>query len=94
MPHPDGGRGNSFGTEHTFEEAVKYVGSQGVSFKSTTGEKIRATLGWTRDGQHRTIVFMGERSRHGNVCSECWGYTYTCSGTQIGHCVKGLDRIM
>jgi len=98
MPHPDGGRGNHFSTKHSFEQAYKYVGADGVSFKSTTGENMRATHGWTQDKQHMTIVFIGERTTHGNVCSACWGYANNCAGTvtgtMIGHCVKGLDKKM
>lgn len=93
MPHPEGGQGNSFRTNHTFEEVYQYVGRQrSLDFPSTTGEKIAAKQGTTKDGATPTIMFIGENNRHGNVCPACWGYRYNCSGTRIGHCVEGLDK--
>jgi hypothetical protein len=40
MGHPNGGRGDTFLVSHPFDEAYEHVGPQGVSFLSTTGEKI------------------------------------------------------
>jgi hypothetical protein len=92
MPHPVGGRGNQFGTNISFEQAYKYVGPNGMNFTTDKGENIQATQGLTKDGQTLTIVFMGERSRHGNVCHACWGYRVNCSGARIGQCVEPLDN--
>ena len=90
MSHPSGGMGNTFRTEHSFSEAYIHVGT-GITFRSTTGEKITATQGLAGDGMTKTIVFVGERSEHGHVCKACWGYRCNCNGTRIGHCVEGLD---
>jgi len=91
MPHPHGGRGNTFDTHHSFAEGYQYVGPRGVDFQSTTNETIWAKQGMARDGITRTIVFQG-RTRHGNVCESCWGHRLNCSGTRMGQCVEGLDR--
>jgi hypothetical protein len=91
MGHPSGGHGNAFQTKHDFEKALVYVGSNGVDFKSTTGEKIHATQSFARDGITPTITFTGKKSRHGNVCADCWGFRQNCSGTWIGQCVESLD---
>ena len=68
MAHPNGGRGSFFSPKHQFKEVFMYVGKDGIEFKSTTEETIFARWGKTKDGNHDTIVFHGERSRHGNVC--------------------------
>lgn len=94
MAHPNGGRGNTFKTNHTFAQAFRYVGSHGVSFRSTTGEEIFARHGKTRDGDIDTIVFIGERSRHGNVCEACWRYRIDCNGSRIGQCAEALDDVI
>jgi viroplasmin and RNaseH domain-containing protein len=73
MGHPNGGKGNTFKTNHTYEEAYQYVRSNSVSFLSTTDERIIAKAGYTKDKTTKTIVFMGERNRHGSTCKECWG---------------------
>lgn len=91
MGHPTGGRGYTCQTVHSFEQAFLYVGSNGVDFNSTTGERIHAIRSLAADGVTRTITFIGEKSRHGNVCSKCWGFRINCSGTRIGQCVEGLD---
>ena len=90
MAHPGGGRGNTFRTDHSFSEAYIHVGA-GITFSSTTRERMSARQGLAGDGMTRTIVFIGKRSQHGNVCEACWGYRCNCSGTRIGHCVEGLD---
>ena len=94
MAHPHGGRGNKFTTKNSFTQVFKYVGPNGVSFKSTTGEKIFARHGKTRDGLTDTIVFMGERHRHGSACEACWGYRIDCSGSRIGQCAEALDKVI
>ena len=94
MPHPNGGRGNYFNPKHTFDEAYHFVGNRAFTFFSTTGEKITATRGTTKDGNTDTIVFDGVKSRHGNVCHACWGYRSNCSRTRIGQCTETLDKII
>lgn len=91
MAHPNGGQGNRFSTKHSFSEAYAFVGKNGTAFSSTTGERIRARQGTTRDGETPTIVFMGEKNRHGSVCHACWGFRGDCSGTRIGQCSEALD---
>lgn len=94
MAHPKGGSGNKFRTKHTFAQAYSMVGEKGLSFRSTTGEKISASQGLAGDGETATIVFVGERNRHGNVCRACWGYRLACTQTRIGQCVEGLDSFI
>lgn len=94
MSHPLGGQGNYFSPVHTFEQAYEYVGPGSVTFNSTTGERISAKRGRTKDDRTTTIVFEGENSRHGNVCHACWGYRSNCSGTRIGQCTEALDKHM
>lgn len=94
MAHPDGGRGNTFKSKYTFAQAFRYVGLHGVSFISTTGEKIFARHGKTRDGLTDTIVFMGERHRHGSACEACWGYRIDCNESRIGQCAEALDGVI
>ena len=91
MTHPNGGKGNTFHTTHTFSEAYKHVGT-GITFTSTTEKKITARQRNTKGKIPRKIVFIGENSTHGDVCEACWGYRLNCSGTRIGHCVEGLDK--
>jgi hypothetical protein len=92
MAHPDGGQGNYFHPNHTFDQVVAYVGEVEVPFISTTGEKIIAIRGIAQDGITPTIVFKEEKSKHGNVCQQCWGYRRNCNGTRIGQCNEALDR--
>lgn len=94
MPHPIGGYGNNFNPGHSFDQAYTFVGQGGVEFTSTTGETINAHQGMAQDGVTRTIVFIGENSRHGNVCPACWGYRRNCSQTRIGQCTEALDSII
>jgi len=91
MPHPNGGSGNTFSPCFSFQQAYDHVGSKGVIFKSTTNECIYAKQGKTNKGL-MTIVFVGEKTTHGNVCEKCWGYRNNCSGTHIGQCSEGLDN--
>ncbi len=96
MPHPGGGRGNYFRTFHSFDQAFAHVCQGDIQFISTTGESIIDRQGLTRGRiSHRitkTIVFIGERNRHGDVCHACWGYRLNCYGTRIGQCTEALDR--
>lgn len=94
MAHPKGGSGSRFPTCHTFESVYRFVGTDGFEFRSPTGELIRARGGTTRDGRTKTIVFQGERSTHGNVCTACWGFRENCSGARIGQCTEALDGAM
>ena len=64
----------------------------GVTITSTTGEKIRVRAGTTRDKNTQTLVFQGERNRHGSACSACWGFRVDCSGSRIGQCAEALDQ--
>lgn len=91
MSHPDGGCGNYFEPVHSFEEAFNFIGPRGHSFYSTTNEEVQAVRGFAIDRTTRTISFIGERNRHGNVCEACWGFRMNCSGTRIGQCVQALD---
>jgi hypothetical protein len=40
MAHPNGGQGNYFHPNHTFDQAFAYVGELEVPVISTTGERI------------------------------------------------------
>ena len=57
--HPDGGRGTQFGPHHSFEDAYSFIGLNGFTFKSTTGESIKARRSSTKSGL-RAITFDGE----------------------------------
>ena len=92
MAHPAGGRGTYFSPRHRFAEVLESVGKDGMEFRSTTGEMIHARLGKTKDGNHDTIVFQGERNRHGSACEACWGYRIDCNGSRIGQCAQALDE--
>ena len=94
MAHPNGGSGPTFRTKHSFAKAREFVGTKGVTFRSTTGERIRATQRYTRDKATPTIVFMGERNRHGSVCPACWGFRVECNHARIGQCAEALDDII
>ena len=65
-----------------------------VVFLSTTKEKIFAATGFAGDSVIPTIVFHGERSRHGNVCQGCWGYRINCVRTLIVQYTEDLDKFM
>jgi len=91
MPHPEGGKGNIFQTSFSFQQAYEFIGTNGVTFKSTEDECMYAKRGKTDKGL-KAIVFIGERSRHGNVCEKCWGFRLNCSGAHIGQCSEGLDK--
>lgn len=93
MPHPTtGGKGNTFAIKHKFKNAFAKVGTGKIKFHSTTGELITVTQSLAKDGKTATLVFSGEKRRHGNVCIKCWGFRQNCSGTWIGQCVEGLDN--
>jgi hypothetical protein len=94
MPHPNGGSGPTFTPKHTFHQAHAYVGAKGVTFRSTTGERITASSRLAKDQSTPTIVFMGERNRHGSVCASCWGFRTDCNGSWIGQCADALDAII
>ena len=46
MAHPDGKKEKPFPINHTFEEVYSHVGKQGITFLSTTGERIFAKEVW------------------------------------------------
>ena len=92
MGHPNEGKGNTFSIGHSFEEVYEYIGPHGISFISTTGEKIFARRGLTRDKSTATIVFLGEKNRHGSACKACWGNRIDCTGSRIGQCAEALDQ--
>ena len=94
MAHPDGGRGNTFETRHSFAEAYHLVGTDGLSFPSNTDEQITAKQGLAGDGKTRTIVFNGERNRHGSACEACWAFRQACTQARIGQCAEALDCLM
>jgi hypothetical protein len=94
MAHPKGGSGTGFRTNHTFAQVYAIVGSSGFKFQSTTGEMITASQGLTKDRAMQTIVFMGERNRHGSVCESCWGFRVDCNGSRIGQCAEALDSAL
>jgi hypothetical protein len=56
MSHPNGGSGPVFYPKHNFDAVRNFVGNQGVSFRSTAGEKITAKQSWTADRHTPTIV--------------------------------------
>ena len=85
MAHPNGGKGNTFPTKYSFEEALAGIGDGVLHFKSTTGDDATAKAGFY-DGGGLTIYFKG----HGNVCSACWGFRRNCSGSNIGQVVEPL----
>lgn len=93
MAHPNGGMGNTFATTCNFAQAYAAVGAS-IQFPSTTGEIITAKPGMADDGLTKTIVFVGERNRHGSVCPHCWGFRNACTQTRIGHCDEALDRFL
>jgi hypothetical protein len=70
------------------------MGAIKESSKEKAGEQILARHGKTRDGNTDTIVFIGERSRHGSVCEACWGYRIDCNGSRIGQCAEALDNLI
>lgn len=94
MAHPNGGSGNTFSARHTFAEAHAFIGTKDLRFCSTTGEEITARQGLAKDGVTGTIVFVGEHTRHGNVCEACWGFRIDCNGSRIGQCAQALDSIV
>lgn len=92
MPHPTGGQGNTFPTHSTFDEIYEMIGEGGLyEFRSFGNERIVAVRGYAQDRITPTIVFTGERNKHGNVCPACWGYRKNCTATRIGQCVESLD---
>ena len=94
MAHPAGGLGNTFETRHPFGQACAFVGTDGLRFSSTTGEQITAKQGLAEDGKTHTIVFNGERNRHGSACKACWGFRQACTQSRIGQCVEALDSLI
>jgi hypothetical protein len=94
MAHPARGSGSTFSVKHSFAKAYDFVGSKGATFRSTTGESIAANQGVAQDGITRTIVFVGEHSRHGSTCAACWGFRIDCNGSRIGHCAEAIDGVV
>lgn len=94
MPHPRGGQGNRFNPKHSFAQAYAFVGTKGVKFRSTTGERIYERQGIAKDGITPTIVFMGERNRHGSACSACWEFRKDFNQSRIGQCAEALDAVV
>jgi len=94
MAHTNGGQGNRFNPKHSFAQAYAFVGIKGVEFLSTTGEHIYSRQGATRDGSTPTIVFMGERNRHGSACRACWGFRVDCNQSRIGQCAEALGAVI
>ena len=91
MVHPNGGQGSRFPVNHLFLEAFSFVGKGGVTFRSTTGERIKARQGIAKDRRTPTIVFIGERSKQGSVCHACWGFRIDCNQSRVGQCAEALD---
>ncbi len=91
MAHPHGGSGSRFDAGQTFWQAYTSVGPQGITFLSTTNEEITARQGFAGDKTTATIVFHGQRNRHGSVCEACWGFRVDCNGSRIGQCAQALD---
>ena len=94
MAHPNGGSGSKFDAMHSFSEGYTFVGPRGVTFSSTTGEQITARQGFTRDKTTTTIVFQGQRNRHGSVCKACWGFRIDCNQSRVGQCAEALDGVI
>jgi len=91
MPHPNGGS-HPFDAKHSFAKAYGFVGEKGTSFRSNTGEKIKAHQSLAKDRVTPVIVFVGERNTHGRACAKCWGFRLDCGGSRIGQCAEALDR--
>lgn len=91
MSHPNGGQGNTFPITYSFRKAFEKLEAGDFAFKSNTGGNMTATRSNTAGG-HDAIVFHGENVMHGNVCSACWGYRMSCTGTRIGHAVEAFDH--
>lgn len=94
MAHPHGGQGNYFRPNHTFHQALAYIGEDEISFISTTGERIIAIRGLAGDGVTPTIVFKGENSKQGNVCQACWGFRKNCRVIFAGETAFGRTNIL
>ena len=94
MSHPSGGKGKTFSTRNTFLKAHTFVGTNGVTFKSTTGKVIFARRSIAGDKITKTIMFKSENSYQGNVCECCWGFRKNCSGSRIGHLSEALDQFI
>jgi hypothetical protein len=92
MAHPDGGKKPIFQTRHSFAQALEAVGKRidGMNFLSSTDQRTTARVGDTDSGAHAIAFRQGKHG--GNVCQNCWGFTYSCSGTRISQWVRGLDR--
>jgi hypothetical protein len=94
MAHPEGGSGGTFEPKNPFTKVYDFVGMRGVTFPSTTGEQIEAAQGMARDKRTKTIVFRGERTKHGSACSACWGFRTDCNQSWVGQCAEALDKII
>jgi len=46
MPHPHGGSGPTIELKHPFSKAYGFVGTESVTFPSTTGETIEQHADW------------------------------------------------
>ncbi len=94
MAHPEGGRGEQFKISNDFYSIYEFVKQKTeYKFLSTTKENITVKPSTSKNGKVLTLAFIGENSRHGNVCPACWGYRFNCSGTRIGHCVEPLANL-
>jgi len=94
VAHPNGGSGGRFSTKHGFSETRAFIGTEGVSFPWATEETTRATQGFARDGLKPTIVFLGEKNRHGSACPARWGFRIGCNQSRIGQCAETLVGIV
>jgi hypothetical protein len=93
VSHPNRGSGPTFLPKHSFDSARAFVGMHGIRFRSTTGDKVTAIQGWTKDGHTPTIAFQGAAGE-GSVCLACWGYRRSCNGSVIGEFAEALDRMI
>jgi hypothetical protein len=66
------------------QAAHAFVGAAGVRFRSTTGEKVTATQGWSKDSYTPTIAFQAATS-DGSACLACWGYRRSCKDRSSGN---------
>ena len=93
MAHPDGGKGGTFQTRHTFSQAYAVVGN-GMQFLSTRDHQTTARVGATENGERAIAFYRAKGGWGGNVCESCWGFRLSCVGTRIGQWVEGLDRFL
>ena len=72
MAHPEGGSGSKFDARHAFSEAYAFVGAQGTTYKSTTGEQITAKQGFARDKDYAHDCLSRPLLKNSCLAVEAW----------------------